>query len=244
MYFPRISLSRLFVLMMIILSMTLVMVSWTMYQNLAKESQKISLQELLSIESSHVFEAMEDTAEYIGMLIQSDTNFREAFLARDKMAMANLLDDQFHQHAVSSGGFDLIQLYVYDKSVKIFGWSHEGPSVKTDVDIICGDLTEIIKNRRGTDQLKIFTSLCRWQERAYFSVFLPIGGLKHSGYLQLVVDPLSNLTKIESILKLPLMIEISGGGNYYRSGNWQPGVTHCRCRTGPAAISGFVPRVN
>jgi len=49
------------------------------------------------------------------------------------------------------------------------------------------------------------------EHRAYYSVLLPIGGLKLLGYLEVIADPSFNLRAIERMTNMPLSVYADDG---------------------------------
>ncbi len=221
MKYPDLSIKSMMVILLSLLSMGLVMVAWNVYSEFLLENNEHVASERISRESALVLTNVENIAEYVGMNAQHQPAFRHAFQDRDSSALAAALDDQFHQYQVSVGDLKLVQLYVYDAEFQLLASSSLGPSVSKTSETICHDGIEIASRRQGNDQLKILSGICRLESGVYSTMILPVGGLRHEGYLQLVYDPNYALRSLEKNLAMPLSIISVTDDVIYRSSSWQ-----------------------
>ena len=208
------------VILLSLLSMGLVMMAWNVQRDFMLENQEHSAQELLSRESHQIITGLETVAESVGMYTQHQPAFRQAFHDRDSVALIAALDDQFHQYQVTVGNLKLVQSYVYDTDFKLLAASSQGPAARESTAVICHDGIDIASRRHGSDQIKILSGICQWNGHAYYTVILPVGGLRHDGYLQLVYDPYSALLSLEKSLAQPLAISSATDEMVYRSSSW------------------------
>jgi len=223
MNFARLSLRTIMIVFLVLMSILLVLVSWEVYRDSALESQRHSLADLLERESGQVMEEMRMASEEMAMLLQSKDDFRRALAGRDARRLSGLLDAQFDHPHVNSGTFDLIQLYAYDDNYKVIAWSHKGPSATSALGIICRELVDQASRRSEADRGKVFSGLCQWKRRTYFSIIVPVGDDQPQGYLQVITDPLQTMSVIEHDLELPMNVTVLNGDPVYRSNRWRAG---------------------
>ena len=208
---------------MTVMSMILVMVTWEVYRDSAIKSQQLSLEEVLVREADRILRGLDETTEAFAISAQSSASFRQALMKEDIPALEHYLDEQFQRLHVTSGSLLLIQLYVFNKDFDVIAWSQEGPSARNELGIICEKQRDQARQRQGADQIKIMSGLCQWRKRAYYSLIVPVGGINHQGYLQVITDPLHNMLSIEKFLDLAIKISQTNGDLIYRSQQWSGG---------------------
>lgn len=172
---------------------------------LAAEIQTLS--RVVEVAADEVLKQVRTQATELGYGIQNRLNLRNA-LATDPAARANLqgiLDEPFTKGFVSARTVDLIKLRVWDLALGLVAESGNGgqrlrptmpPALRTQAE-----------TRSGVERLKAVAALWHEADRPYYSILIPIGGLRPSGYLEVVVSPLFNLQRIEEMVGLPLRIE-------------------------------------
>lgn len=222
--FRRLSLRSIIALFMSLMSMILVVTAWEVYRDSALKSQQQSLQEVLEREAKRSLKQLQQNVQAMAISAQQSADFRQALADEDLKRLTGLLDEQFRRQSVTSGEINLIQLYAYSKDFEVLAWSKNGPFARSELGIICQDMTDVAKQRQGVDQLKIQTGLCQWRGKSFFAVIVPVGGIRHQGYLQLVADPLLNLAAMDAFLEMPVRINLASGSMVYRSQDWRVGV--------------------
>ncbi len=221
MKYPELSVKSLVVILLSLLSMGLVMVAWNVYSKFMLENQERAVREQVTRESTLILKNVESIAEYVGMYTQHQPTFRGAFHNRDVPALTAALDEQFHQYQVSIGSLKLVQSYVYDAKFQLLASSSQR-LLGRDVDTtICHNSVDIASRREAADQLKILSGLCQLESGRYSTMILPVGGLRHEGYLQLVYDPYYALLSLEKNLAKPLSIISVTDEVIYRSPFWR-----------------------
>ncbi len=219
----RLSLRSIIALFMSLMSMILLVIAWEVYRDSALKSQQQSVQEVLEREVKRSLQQLQQSIQSVVISVQQSADFRQALADEDIKHLTRLLDEQFQRQSVISGEINLIQLYAYSKSFEVLAWSKNGPFARGEFGIICHDSTEIAMQRQGVEQLKIQTAMCQWREQTFFSVTVPMGGIRQQGYLQLVVDPLLNLAAMDAFLEMPIRINRANESVVYRSQNWHVG---------------------
>lgn len=74
--------------------------------------------------------------------------------------------------------------------------------------------------RKDKDRFLPLSFLHLHNEQAVFSLLMPIGGLRITGYVELMIDPAHNLTAVHEIMGMPLHIARHTGQAYAESDNW------------------------
>ncbi len=219
----RLSLRGVITLLMSLMSMILVVTAWDIYRESALKSQQQLLQEALEREVKRSLKQLQQNIQAMATGIQQSADFRQALTDENFVAQAMLLDEQFRPPSVASAEINLIQLYAYSKDFEVLSWSKNGPFAKAESGVICQGMVDSAKRRQGVEQLKPLAGLCQWRGQSFLSVIVPVAGIRHQGYLQLIANPISNLAKMDAFLKMPIRINLVSGGMAYRSQNWRVG---------------------
>lgn len=223
MSFARLSLRTIMAIFMVLMSMILVLVAGEVYRDAALNSQRQSLEEVLAREAGRIMQQVREIAEELVMTAQAEEGFRQALAERDTARLVEMLGQQFQRHHVTSGALSLVQLYVYNESYEVVAWSRRGPSARGEFGIICEQLLAQARQRQGAEHTKVLSGLCQWKGRTYFALIVPVGGVQHQGYLQVVTDPLPNMAGLEQFLDMPVRLGLPNGGMVYRSHEWRGG---------------------
>lgn len=216
----KISLRTLVTLLLVILSMTIVLFAGQTYHELALDNQRQILKEELHEISSKTIAQMDDQVLDIAVSLREQKKFKDAFSRQDRVALAQLLDDQFRQYYVSAGIIKLFQIYVYSPGFDLIAQSNSGIRARDAGSVLCADLANVASARSGHDRLKSISGLCASADRVYYSLIIPLGSFTASGYLQIVIDPFVSLIEIEKQTGMPIAISSLNKENIYRGPRW------------------------
>lgn len=192
-------------------------VTYTAYffQEAARQSQASTLNRVVGLAAHDGLETMLRIAIELGQNTEKSSGFRASVQAGEPMDA--LLNEQFAQYAVTGHLIDLRALRVYDTEFRLQARS-------TARDILDGGLPTVLTQqatgRAGADRLKVVHGYWSAQGKPYASVLLPVGGLRLTGYLEVVLNPEHNLRAIERRLEAPILIQ-SQGREMYRSPTWE-----------------------
>ena len=206
------------IVLMGLFTIALVSLSEEIYRDHAIENQQAALADLVELKTDDLLQALGSNAGRLGLEIQHDQHFREAFKSKDRDALQELLDNRFHQYFVTAGILKLDQLNTYDQDFNLVTGSTAGqqvPAAGSD----CTDMAAAVQSRSGPERLKPVTRLCKSGDRPYLTVLVPIG-LSPDGYVQVVTDPFHDLRRLEDELGMPLRLSETGGKINYLSENW------------------------
>lgn len=220
MRFPRPSLRTLTISLLVTLSVALVLLSGEIYRRLAYDNQRNALETFVRHRTIELLQNLEEQTRDMGLAIQTETAFRDAFRRRDMNILSFELDNQFHQAQVTSGLVKLVQLYVYDMDLSLVTRATPEPEIMNDHEILCENLPQRARGRTGTARLQTLAELCITAGRPYYAMMVPIGGLKPMGYIQIVTDPSQSLRAVADALKMPVRVSLAGGREMHASEDW------------------------
>ena len=230
MNFNKLSIKQLTTLLLLSLGAVVVVLSIMAMMQLrdtALESQARSLSQIIEVSVRKSMEELDRIANDLGVYTKKTKGFRSTVsqLIKNpgnnelKEQVSKLLDEQYHQRYVTSSIVDLRKVRLYNLDFQFVAQSNEGDlSLKSRLP---HSLLEKARVRKGADRLKMLTSIWMNDGEALYSALLPIGGLRQTGYMEIVLQPAHNLKSVERITQLPLTISSVDGEVFYKSENWQ-----------------------
>ena len=201
------------------LSIVLAMLATEIYRQFAIDSQRAAIENVIGLEVDEVLEDMGRVVHTMGQSLQGDMAFRRDFESRNVSRVEERLASQFHQYFVTAGILRPEYMAVYDLDFKLVA---DATADGVSAPATCDNLRRRALSRKGPMRLRSITELCLQAGRPHFSVLMPLGGLKVSGYLVIVVDPVFSLQTLEGDLGMPLRISYVDGSSAYLSGLWPP----------------------
>ncbi len=194
------------------------------YRHFAVDSQRAAFQEIIRLQIKDTLQELERNSKALGQTVQSSGQFRKTFKLRDLDTLEEHLMSQFHQYFVTAGIIRLSRLTLYDENFQYIthtvGEDQEQDHYGQQV---CGEMDVRVKARTGTDRLKLISELCKINGLPKFSVIVPVGGLRVTGYVEVLTDPAYNFSAIGENIGMPLNMNLPGGTEVYRSENWPEG---------------------
>jgi len=215
----------------LLLSLGVVMVTlsiWTTSRlhDTAEQTQAQSLSSIIEVSVRQSLQELDVIMNDLAVFTKKTRNFHDVAgqLVGDsgnsqlRKEVAELLDEQFHQRYVTSNIVDLRKIRIYNLDFAMIAESTDGEYG------LGSRLPDTLYNkarvRDGADRLKMLTSIWMQNGKALYSALLPVGGLRQTGYIEIVVDPAHNLKSIEHLLQLPLSIKTASASQLYKSGDW------------------------
>jgi len=192
------------------------------FRTAALEDETRILARIIKVASTEVITTLEMQSRDLGATTENDRPFRKAIKNIDKPENKEIvvtrLNDQFNQRFVTTGIIDLKKLRVYNKKLEIIAESTSGAKGLSQK--LPNFIYQQAKNRKGGERLKAIGGTWAENGNAYYSVLVPVGGLRLRGYLEIVTNPGHNLSKIESMLTAPLKISNLNNEEQYTSKSW------------------------
>lgn len=204
-----------------LLAMGLAITTGNTYRELALERQRAALSDLIKLKTGDLLKSLETSSSKLGIDMQREQAFRDAFEARDRDTVIYFLNNEFHRFFETAGILKLEKLYVFDTNYSLISESTDTDGFAvTGNSVICADLVHAASQRKGPDRLKTLSSLCQYEGKPHFAVLTPIGGLHAVGYIEIVTNPTPALVRLEPELGMPLKISALDGTALYTSPQW------------------------
>ncbi|MCR4300641.1 MAG: EAL domain-containing protein [Sulfuricaulis sp.] len=217
----RASLS-LTIVVMGLLGLGLALATGEAYRHQMLENQRAAMGGLLRLKTLDLLKDLEIKSRDLGLTIQHGAAFRSAFAGRDQINLVKQLNNQFHQYFATVDVVKLQKLQVFDLNFALVAESSEGAPALANKIIACPTLVDQARIRQGRFRLLPISQLCQFSGLPFHAQIVPIGGLRPTGYLQIVTDPTYSLAKIETALDMPLKITLVPGRVFYKSESWLP----------------------
>jgi GGDEF domain-containing protein len=208
------------IVLMGVLGLVLALVTGEIYRHQTLENQRAALQELAELGVGERLRILEETSRDLGLALQSETDFRRALASGNRAQLARALQNQYRQYSATAKAIRLEELVVYDTDYQLLATATRSAATANKTASVCPGLIERARERRGAKLLQSVAKLCRNGQKTRYAVLVPIGGLRVTGHLAVVTDPVPAIARIESKLGLPVRIRDSGDHQLYASGSW------------------------
>lgn len=202
-----------------LLAMALVMVTAKTYREHTLEDQKAGTSELVKVEVSELLNTNLMFTNELALSLNA-AHFKQAILAKDTVAVRNYLNSSFERYFVTAGIIRLEKIYAYDSDFNLIAHSTKGIDLTDNQQIICPQLLETARIRTGASRLATINQHCTYEQQSYLSLIVPVGGLHHIGYVQVVTNPLHYVKRVETKLGDPIHIHLPNNGIIYYSDTW------------------------
>ncbi len=178
------------------------------FRQAALDAQVTSLSRIIEVASREVLRDLQRHALNLGTSINTDNSLARTLRSGDPDAVVAILDDPFTTGFVGATDAELMKVRLYDLDLEPLYQSSRG-----DTDIgqqLPPYLQAIAAERRGANRLKAIGGLWLSKSGPRYSVLLPIGGLRISGYTEVVFDPYFSLEKVSEMTSMPVTILLPG----------------------------------
>jgi len=137
----------------------------------------------------------------VGRNIAQGEKLRKLVADKDAGGIRSDLADEFGRGAISSGHAKVLGLSIYDPDMALIGeaWRSSAAAVPAAVQ-------NAVSKRTGTDRLKIIWRIWQQGDEPRLSAFIPVGGLRLTGYVGVHADPIHALTRLDQRLGMAVDI--------------------------------------
>jgi diguanylate cyclase (GGDEF)-like protein len=189
------------------------------FHNAALDLQTRSISRVVDVASQEVVMQIHDRAFALGTQLQGRIEFRDTLnrlkQGKGRSEMQKILNDTFVHGSSDASRIDLVKLRVYGPGLKWLAESSLG--MKGLAAQFDHALFKQAVGRHGAERLKALGGLWLSPSGPLYSILLPLGGLKISGYLEVVVNPVFNLPSVAKMTRMPLTIYGADGEMLYQS---------------------------
>lgn len=208
-------------IMLGLVSIFLLFVTSLYFREAALNSQSRSLSRVMEVAVQEVVRQLHERVFAMGNSFQGRAEFRSALeqLRREgsNQELRVALDDPLVNGFAGVAEVDLVKLRVYDLDLALIAQSDAG--IRGLPSNMPPPLQNLASRRRGVERLKALDAFWISPEGPLYSVLVPVGGLKLSAYLEVVVNPAFNLASVASMTRMPVSIYSASGKLLQQSEN-------------------------
>jgi diguanylate cyclase (GGDEF)-like protein len=203
-----------------IVSTVALLITTRIYTALTFDFEREYLNRLVAIKTTDILAQLEHNTFQLGLRIQASEDFRTALAANDNAVLSAELEQQFKQGLITANVVPAVSIYAFDLDFRLLGSAFRHADDAVGASILCPDLVSKARLREGPKRLQPAAEICLSGNRPYQAVIIPVGGLKPSGYLQVVSNPVPALYHLDKILNMPVRIELADGTGLYATPGW------------------------
>ncbi len=185
------------------------------FRELALESQRRYVAELVAVESEPLLQRLTGVAESMVLDLHKEAGFDQALSQGEQARLRRILDAQFHQYYVTAEVVRLGRLALLDPQLRPWVLSSES---RVQGESVCPETLGRLRARRGVARIRTAAALCFVAGRPWWLVVKPVGGLSPKGYVQLLLDPVPQLLKLKDFLRLPVALHYGVDQWHYGEG--------------------------
>lgn len=184
------------------------LVSGEYFFKAAREAQLYSLNRVIQVATQDIVRSLGEQTYDVATTLSVQGDIPEAFSkaieTADTHALIDTLDDPFVTGFVGVYAIELVKVRAYDLELQFVAESSNGVlGLPQQIPKI---LYQQGRDRKGVMRSKALIGLWRHIDRSYYSVLVPLGGIFISGYLEIVVNPVHNLSKLSEKMGSPISI--------------------------------------
>lgn len=202
------------------LALALALTTGEYYRKQALDNQRAALVELTGLAVAERLRDLEERSRDLGLALQSEASFKRVIAGHSPRAIAAELQKQFQQYFVTANIINLDKLVMYGPDYRLIAGATATSAEPGEWSPGCGDAIAHAYPRRGVQRLHTVTGLCTSPRGTRYSVLMPIGGLRPTGYLEVVTDPVPALARVEEKLGFPVRLRDATDQLLFASAEW------------------------
>lgn len=207
------------VIIMGILSVTLALATGRLIYDFTHSNQKLIIEKLVTKQTDELFKILADETKDLAYSLQSESQFSLIVKEGKHDKIQDLLDNQYQRQYIDDGIIKVTSLAIYDKKFQTLATSSNKLNSHNE-QIACKQFASEIQSSKSTARYKANYKLCNHNDKPYFSLITPIGGLKPYAYLHIETDPIPALEPLASIIGMPTLIKNALNQKIYASPAW------------------------
>ena len=189
-----------------VIAVILSLLAGSYFRQAALNAQMDSLSRVIEVASQEMLKEVRRHTFDLGMKLGHSKELIHAVKTFEENGghklLVELLDDPFVNGFVGFSSIDLEKIRIYSLELDLIAQSSAGTEA---LDGQLSDyMTELVSKRKHTDRLKAVDAIWISSEGPQFSTLVPLGGLRPTGYLEIIVNLVFNLPDIGKITQTPV----------------------------------------
>jgi diguanylate cyclase (GGDEF)-like protein len=208
------------IMLMGLVTIALVMITATRYQDLTLANRRTANAHLIQLKTNEILVTSSNHAHQIAADIQRKVKRLKAQGNFKATTLTHILNQQFHRYFQTAGVIRLRKLYQLNLSYQIVAESTDQSGITDNQGLLCKPFVKRASLRTGADRLKLVSGLCTHAGEPLYANVIPIGSLRPTGYMYVILDPMQCLAGLHKEMGMPLNISALPSGNTYKSPDW------------------------
>ena len=201
------------------MSVLVSLVSSEYFMSAARNAQAVSVKNIFELTNKEVVEDVHGMALPLAHSIAQSKSVINIFNKKSGVGgydLSSALDDPFIKGFSGSGDIELVKIRSYDQNLIFVEDSNSG------ILTLQNKLPDVIYAqafpRTGAERAMALGGLWLSNDVLFYSVLVPIGGIKIAGYLEVIINPVRNLINVSSKIHMPVAIRsvVENEHYYYR----------------------------
>lgn len=184
------------------------------YREAALRAQDESVSRALGAVARRQLRQLRDDSADFGYNLEHRGNLRAAWdeweESGNERGIQRILNNPFLSGFASADRMKLEKLRIHDLTGRLVVESSRGNGRMPEG--MYPDLSMVLLSLDGVERLQTVGALWRHEDQSFYSTFVPVGGLRVRGYLEIVTDPQPNLHRIGEILEMQVEAFPVGAG--------------------------------
>ncbi|HEY9148351.1 MAG TPA: HAMP domain-containing protein, partial [Gammaproteobacteria bacterium] len=209
----RLSITAATTLAVALIGTLFVLLAWaagSYFRDAALHSQAEGLSRIIEVASNQVLQRIQQQGLDLHAALNKDDNLSAAlqhYRQGNRKALQALLDDPLLNGYPGADEIKLAGLRIYDLELNLLQRSNS--RISDPPPQLPGFIARRAAQRKGIERLKAIGGLWVSAQGPFYSLLLPVGGLKPSGYIELIFDPAHSLARVEKITGMPLSVTLA-----------------------------------
>ena len=202
------------------LGMLLALTTGEIYREDALENQRAGLESVVQINVAEQLRKQQERMRDLGLAIQSEYRFREAFANSSRTDLGRELQNQLRQYDATAKIIQLDRVAVYDADYRPLTAASAARVFSDGIPAGCQKLMDPTRGHTGGDRGRVIDTLCAAGQQVRYAVLVPVTGTRRSGYFIVVTDPVPILGDIDHQLGAPVRLSDPNGRRLFATENW------------------------
>ena len=199
--------------MIAVVAVVLSLLAGSYFRQSALDAQVGSLSRIVEVAAAETQANISKLAFEVSMKLVNSKSlvraFRQALVTDSHAELIMQLDDPLKTGFVGFSEINLVKIRAYDTELGLVAESAMGmQGLKPEMPPY---LASSLAQRNSRDRLKGAGALWLSQHRPLYSTIVPLGGLRHQGFLEIIIDPAFNLPEIARITGTPVSVYAMDG---------------------------------
>ena len=202
-----------------VLALALVVLSGSVYRNLAVDQQRAAVAQMIQQQAETLLADLRRESTRLATSIQQEPAFRRSLASSDSVAITKQLTRELEVLATDTSNVAAIRLLAFDRQLELVGESSLDRPRRSIDGFGCREVLERVRSRSDGGHINSASGFCGTGMHPYYAIVVPVVHEKMAGYLQVISDPIRQLSALETIFNMPVRLA-STRATLFQSRTW------------------------